>query len=205
MGPIGLLLETIHLQSASLDQRWRVRQYGHQPIDLVEGPAQLMTPLLLRSAVRNRTGRAEGTREDNVGLEEIDLYATNAKHAEEVPQDQKLGLRLMQSGSNWTKAVTARTGRKDTLIHGNHCDLCKCMRESTDHIWFCPKLREKAFEIDTDVAGLNPEVFPPAVRKGVAPAMNANLTCSYWGGLPDPSGSDQQRKLVGCFSGKPLG
>ena len=198
MGPIGLLLETVHLQAASLDQSWRFCQFNQQPVDLIGGPAQMMSPLLLRSAVRNRTRRAEGTREENVGLEEIDVYATNAKHKEEAPQEQKLVLRLMQSGSNWTKAVTARTGRRDTVMHDHYCDLCKTMREGTDHIWFCPKLQAKAKEIDADIAGLNPEVFPPALRKGVAVAMNANPRCTYWGGEPDRMWTADLKKLLGC-------
>ena len=44
---------------------------------------------------------------------EIDTYATHAKHELQVPDDKLIVLRLMQTGSNWTKTVTAKTGRTD--------------------------------------------------------------------------------------------
>ena len=46
MGPIGLLLESIHLQAASLDPSWRIVQYNQQPIDLIEGSAHLVLSLI---------------------------------------------------------------------------------------------------------------------------------------------------------------
>ena len=89
MGPIGLLLESVHLQSASIDSQWRYCQFNQTPIDIVDGPAQLLSPLLLRAAARNRTARAEGSRKETAGLIEIDTYATNAKHKEEVPKEKQ--------------------------------------------------------------------------------------------------------------------
>ena len=64
LGPIGLLLESVHLQAASIDQQWRVRQYNQQPIDIIDGSAHLVAPLLTRAAARNRTRRAEDTRRE---------------------------------------------------------------------------------------------------------------------------------------------
>ena len=55
---------------------------------------------------------------------EIDSYATNAKHKGEVPDDNKIVLRLMQTGPNWTKAVTARTGQTDEEVPDDKCELC---------------------------------------------------------------------------------
>ena len=99
LGPIGLLLESVHLQSAAIDQQWRVRQYNQQPIDIVDGSAHTVAPLLTRFAARNRTRRAEGQRSETQGLLEVDTYATNAKHPDRVPDDKMIVLRLVQSGS----------------------------------------------------------------------------------------------------------
>ena len=182
MGPIGLLLESVHLQAASIDPQWRVCQYNQTPIHIVEGPAQLLSPLLLRAAARNRTARAEGGRKETTGLLEIDTYATNAKHKEEVPKEKKAILRYMQSGSNWCKALTAKTGRTDCCTQEENCDICKTHKEDTDHIWFCPVLKSKAREIDVDLAEIDPECIPPSLRKGIAPAMGADPTGPFWGG-----------------------
>ena len=43
-GPMGLLLESIHLQAASLDPSWKIVQFNQQPIDLAEGSAHLLNP-----------------------------------------------------------------------------------------------------------------------------------------------------------------
>ena len=97
-GPVGLLLESIHLQAATLDDRFRIQQFNQQAIDLVEGPTQLVMPLMTRMAARNRTEAAEGKRQETQGLFEIDTYATNATHWNEVEEGDKLGLRTVQSG-----------------------------------------------------------------------------------------------------------
>ena len=181
-GPIGLLLESIHLQAASLDEQFVIRQFNQQPIEVVGGPAQLVTPLLTRMAARNRSRRCEGTRKEAEGLIEIDTCATNAKHREEVvDEDRKMILRIRQTGSNWTKAVTARTGREDVEVADDKCDLCMRMKETSDHIWYCPSLACKRKELDVGLSEANPEDFTPAMRQGVACAMNADPTRTYWG------------------------
>ena len=54
------------------------------------------------------------------------------------------------------------------------CDLCKEVKETSDHIWYCRRLREKAKELDPELAEADPEDFTPAMRHGVACAMNAD-------------------------------
>ena len=101
--------------------------------------------------------RETDCREETLGLLEIDSYATNAKHKGEVPEDEKIVLRLMQSGSNWTKAVTAKTGRTDEESPDDLCELCGVMRETKDHVWHCPALKGKARELDILLSEANPE------------------------------------------------
>ena len=56
-GPCGYLLESIHLQAATLDGKYRIKQANQQTIELVSGPAQQIIPLTTRMAARNRTMR----------------------------------------------------------------------------------------------------------------------------------------------------
>ena len=197
MGPIGLLLESIHLQPASLDPSWKIVKYNQQPIDLIEGSAHLVSPLITRFAARNRTRRAEGLRDETVGLFEIDTYATHAKHEDEVPEEKRIVLRLMQSGSNWTKSVTAKTGRTDEEVADVNCDLCG-LKETSDHIWHCTALKCKARQLDVDLATADPYDFTPAMRQGIACALNADPTRTYWGEAPEEDWGANRTKLYDC-------
>ena len=87
----------------------------------------------------------------------------------------------MQSGSNWTKAVESKTGRQEGEEQDGRCGICNAMRETTDHVWFCPALQQKAKEVDAELAAPDPCCFTPALRQGIAPAMNAAPTRTYWG------------------------
>lgn len=146
MGPCDYLLESIHLQEAPLTEKHVIRQRTQQVIELVDGPYQQIAPLTSRMAARNRTRRAEGTRLETSNLIEIDTYATNAKHKDEVKEEEedRLIFKMMQAGSSWSKAVTQKTGMREDHI----CDLCKEAKETSDHIWYCSRLDEKRKELD---------------------------------------------------------
>ena len=149
-----------------------------QVIELIDGPYQQIAPLTSRMAARNRTRRAEGTRLETRNLIEVDTYATNAKQKVEVKEDEdKLILKMMQTGSSWSKAVTQKTG----TCEDNICDLCEEAKETSGHIWCCSRLDEKRRDLDAEIAEADPEEFTPAMRHGVACAMNADPRRSYWG------------------------
>ena len=98
---------------------------------MVNGPAQEVVPLTSRMAARNRTKRAEGPRFEAEGLEEIDTFATNAAHRNEVKDEtDKLISRTMQTGSNWTKELTKKTGKADD----DECELCGGKRDQRSHM-----------------------------------------------------------------------
>ena len=79
-GPVGFLLESLHLQAATLNENYTIQQWNQQSIELINGPMQMITPLISRMAARNRTKRAEDRRFETRGLGEVDTYATNVKH-----------------------------------------------------------------------------------------------------------------------------
>ena len=109
-GQCGYLLESIHLQSASLDEHCRILQWNQQGVDLIDGPYQQVIPLTSRVAARNRTRRVEGTILETENLNEIDTYATNAKHNNEGKNDtDQLVIRTIQTGSNWSNTITYHT------------------------------------------------------------------------------------------------
>ena len=110
-GPIGFFFETLHLQAATMDNDYTIRQWNQPKIELQKGPAQQLGPLMTRMVTRSSTRRVEGGRFESQGLVEIDVFATSSKHPEEVKGDEKkVILRLIQTGSNWTKELTNKNG-----------------------------------------------------------------------------------------------
>ena len=59
------------------------------------------------------------------------------------------------------------------------CALCGKEEDSPDHLWTCDALQKEREEADKDLAGLNPEALPMAVKCGIAPV------------------SERERKLLG--------
>ena len=53
------------------------------------------------------------------------------------------------------------------------CPLCKEQDEGSDHFWRCRALEKERLEIDEEIATVNPDVFPAALRHGIAPALAA--------------------------------
>ena len=124
------MLETLHLQAATIDTKGTTRQWNQQDIELERGPVQQLVPLPARMAVRNMTRRAENGRFESQGLIEIDHYATMAKHKDGIKEEEdKVILRLMQTGSNWTKSLAQKVGKSED----DKCDLCG-NKETKDHI-----------------------------------------------------------------------
>ena len=77
--------------------------------------------------------------------------------------------------------VTAKTGREDVDKADDLCDRCRKAKETSDHVWRCEKLSSKRRELDVELAEADPEDLTPAIRRGVACAMNADPTRTFWG------------------------
>ena len=45
-GPIGFLLESIHMQAATLNENLTIQQWDQQDIEVIKGPTQMITPWL---------------------------------------------------------------------------------------------------------------------------------------------------------------
>ena len=76
--------KALHLQAATMDKDYTIRQWNQPNIELQKCPIQQLGPLMTRMVTRNRTRRAEGGMFESEWLVEIDVFATNSKHPEEV-------------------------------------------------------------------------------------------------------------------------
>ena len=72
-------METIHLQTAGLTDRFIVKQLNQPAIDILQAPYQHLPALIQRMCTRNRTMMAGNQRHEAIDLVEIDAYATSGK------------------------------------------------------------------------------------------------------------------------------
>ena len=114
-GPIGFLLETAHLQASSIDCNFVIHQWNQPSISILDAPYQHLRPLLRQAAARNRTKAAEGTRTENVGLSEIDMFATKAEGTK-LREEERNRLNIIRTGSTWTNQSTFWTGKTDESL-----------------------------------------------------------------------------------------
>ena len=55
LGPVGLLLETVHMQAAAMDDKKVIHQQNQAPIDLLNAAHHHISPMIRSAAARNRT------------------------------------------------------------------------------------------------------------------------------------------------------
>ena len=80
-GPVGLLIETVHINAANLDENSKIRKFNQPTLSTIEAPFQDLKPLWRQASLRNRTKAVSGTRKETEGLEEIDDYASRPAHS----------------------------------------------------------------------------------------------------------------------------
>ena len=195
-GPLGYLLESLYLQTASVDGNFVIKQFNQPDVSILGAPYQHIRPVARQMATRNRTRAAEGGRGETKDLTEIDGYATNA--SSNIRSDEELMiLNTVRSGSAWNKAIAYNAGQ----VEDNLCQLCVEKTETTEHlIWTCSKLKAERQEADKFLAGIDVEILPPAVRYGIAPAMNADPRRMYWGGEKHVQAGKEVQDFCGCDS-----
>ena len=86
-GPVGLLMETMHLQTAGLTDKFIVKQWNQPPNYILQSPYQHFPVLIHQMCMRNRTRMAEHQRHEASDLVEIDAYATSGNTKESNEKD----------------------------------------------------------------------------------------------------------------------
>ena len=98
VGPVGHLLESLHINAAELDLAGNVKQFTQADISIVGCPKQDLKPLIKQMLKRNRTQAVEGMRGEIVGLYEIDEYATKAA-AKDIKHEERVLLDVVRTGA----------------------------------------------------------------------------------------------------------
>ena len=114
-GPYDLLLESVHLQAAALDEKMKIKTQDAFTIDVVEAPIQQLVTLTRQLAMRSRTARAFRARWETGKLEELDFFAAEGQHKGSIKDDEDtLTLKIIRMGSTWTRVATFWTGKQTT-------------------------------------------------------------------------------------------
>ena len=97
--PVGYLLESVHVNCASMESEYNTWQYNQPPVCVTDVAHQVIGPQIQQMAARNRTARMEGTREECMGLREFGKEATTVKIKEATDNDYMI-LNLTRTGAN---------------------------------------------------------------------------------------------------------
>ena len=143
------------MQASAMDDDKVTHQQNRAPIDIFNVAYQHMTPMVRSAAARNRTRRAEGTREECTGLYEIEEHATRGKTKRMKTIDLMI-LDMERACSTWNRTAAYKAGQSQST----NCELCG-RQEKTRHIWKCKALEQERKEADDEIVALDEEAIPP--------------------------------------------
>lgn len=123
---------------------------------------------------KNRTRAAEGTRDETIGLKEIDMEVNDLR---KMNNEDRFIADITRTGPTWARTAAYWAGQAED----NTCQICGLQDEDSWHFWVCLALAKAREEADNELAALDPEILPMPVRHGIAPAMTAKGCTTFWG------------------------
>ena len=96
------MLESLHMQAASIDDEGTVWQNDGIPVQLLKAPYQQVAGMLQSMATRNRTAAAANSRKECEGLYEIDKVATLGSD-KNLTDKELTNVNMARTGSAWDR------------------------------------------------------------------------------------------------------
>ena len=196
-GPIGHVLESMHMHAAAVNSRMEIVQHNQPTIGIISAPAQHVAPLVRNMCTRNRTRAAEGSRQETVGLAEIDDFATKGD-THKMDDESRFKLDITRTGSAWNRSAAFWSGQAPDKI----CQLCNAAEEDALHHWTCEATKKEREQADEELASIDPCHIPDCVKIGIAPAMSACVKGTFWGGVMPDDVPIEHKKLCGMDSSR---
>lgn len=84
---------------------------------------------------------------------------------------------MVQTGSAWCNALLFKTGE----VASEACTACGGKHTLEHIIWRCTKHREFRRGLDPEIAALDPDKLPAALKFGIAPALDVLQDTTFWG------------------------
>ena len=163
LGPIGLLLGSLHRAAACMDTNLCIHTHNEPTLDLLNVPWQHTRPALKQLAIRARHAHAATKRTQLNGTTEIDTHTLEAALSS-LPQEDEAWMRHIVTLGTYTNF---KQGEIDEEKDGK-CDYCGAEEGTLPHlIWKCPFFHlqrigapvaepvdeQKAIETEADIYG----------------------------------------------------
>ena len=107
---------------------------------------------------------------------------------------------MARTGAAWDKNTAFWAGQCEE----QECELC-VSKEEADRLWTCTSLKDHRRRVDEEIASLDPQKLPAAIKQGVAPAMKANPRNPFWGKQNEEEADYKLRYMCGSIREKYLG
>ena len=95
-------------------------------------------------------------------MAEIDEHATRGK-TKKLERNDLMILNMERTCSTWNKTAAYKAGQSQT----KSCELCG-KDEKAGHLWSCAVLADIRKDADPEIAGLDQEALPAALKQGIA-------------------------------------
>ena len=169
-GPIGLLLEMLHLAGAAMDEQLCVRRHNHALVHTIHGPLQAVKPAVRQVMVEARTAAAAGTRNDMGDLTVIDKGVTQSGVTKRAREERNF-LNIFRTGGGWSRENLYYSG----AVKSQECNYCGCHKQTVGHlVWECPQFDDARRRADKPLAE-HGHLLPGCLRLGIAPPSR----CQY--------------------------
>ena len=149
MGPIGLLIQTVHLIGGIINAELSILMQGEEPLDVRHTPFQCLAKLALAGATRARM-KAEAKRVQKWReLAEVDQEVFEKAKKAMTKEDRNI-LRTIHNGGGYDKVKIWQRIDDETDIR---CRYCGAGEQTTKHIvWECPCFAEQRKEEGGELA-----------------------------------------------------
>ena len=183
LGPVGMLLTTVHKLGAALDiENFVLHQKGEVSTAFLKNPYNHLKKAIANHCARARSRAAQGQRTLNADTEETDGAVYQMAFRKLAAEGRKI-VSYLTGGGALSRDKLFDMGLADT----KQCPFCSCSVQTIDHtLHFCqhPDLVKAREWQDGDPRNINsipPDFFPEGLRLGIPQAMDQTITGTYWG------------------------
>jgi hypothetical protein len=188
-GPIGLLLISLHMAAACLDEEMKICQHLEEPVDVYGCPWQHLKPEVMDIGGRARHRFAASQRRALHGVQELDTHLLQ-QCSKEWTKEEVDSVNATSNLSTWDDTQLADIDFKDD----NTCFLCGEADGSMAHlIGRCQKLNH--IRVDKELAACC-HLFPDPILLGIPPALSAEGQGAWWDSFNEDRGTPSRPLLL---------
>ena len=183
LGPIGMLLTTVHKMGAAMDtQNFDIHKRGEVSTAFLDIPYNHVKKAIANHLTRARSRAAQTQRTLNQDMEETDIAVFKLAFRRVMGEARKI-VSYLTAGGALSRDKLFDMG----LAKTKQCPFCSCSIQTIDHtLHYCnhPELVKARAWQEEDPININsipPDMFPEELRLGIPIAMDQTITGTYRG------------------------